>query len=383
MSLFTALACLAYLAWLVLEARLARKHRSRLRHVIHVNGIRGKSSVSRLIDAGLRAGGFRVMTKTTGTCPAVIRVDGQETPLRRHGKPSIKEQLKILRMAASQNAEILVVECMAVLPEYQKISEDKMLRSDIGVITNVRLDHLEEMGATLDEIAAALSNTVPRGGALFLGESSYLDFFAAKARDKNTRVIAPDSATLEDQDIDFAENISLALAVCGNLGVDRATALKAMRQYRRDPGSFSIETATDARSGRSLTFINALAANDPASSERILEKVETQALMTKGQKILLINNRHDRPARLLQFVEFAVKHEGRFDRIAAAGDCRPLMRRELIKRGIAPERILSLANFAQLSASEVDTAVFAVGNIVGTGKDKAGTPRITESSHVG
>ncbi|SVD58206.1 uncharacterized protein METZ01_LOCUS411060, partial [marine metagenome] len=33
---------------------------------IHVNGSRGKSSVTRLIAAGLRAGGLKALAKTTG-----------------------------------------------------------------------------------------------------------------------------------------------------------------------------------------------------------------------------------------------------------------------------------------------------------------------------
>lgn len=76
----------------------------------------------------LRAGGLRVFTKTTGFLPAVIGVDGVEMPLFRRGRPGIKEQLHILRLAAGQNADVLVVECMAVLPEYQKTSEEAMLR---------------------------------------------------------------------------------------------------------------------------------------------------------------------------------------------------------------------------------------------------------------
>ena len=104
MTTFTVLACLAYLVWLILENHLARKHRRAIGHVIHVNGIRGKSSVSRLIDAGLRAGGLRVLTKTTGTCPELIHTNGSQTPLARRGRPSIKEQLRILRLAAGQHA---------------------------------------------------------------------------------------------------------------------------------------------------------------------------------------------------------------------------------------------------------------------------------------
>lgn len=39
-----------------IEGRDAAKSRATLRHVVHVNGTRGKSTVCRLIGAGLRAG---------------------------------------------------------------------------------------------------------------------------------------------------------------------------------------------------------------------------------------------------------------------------------------------------------------------------------------
>ena len=45
------------LALLILEDRQVRRDRSELVHVVYVNGIRGKSTVTRMIDGGLRAGG--------------------------------------------------------------------------------------------------------------------------------------------------------------------------------------------------------------------------------------------------------------------------------------------------------------------------------------
>ena len=66
---------------------------------------------------------------------------------------------------------------MAVKPELQHICENKILDSDIGVITNVREDHLDEMGKTLDEIAESLSNTIPKNGAFFTSDKKYFEFF--------------------------------------------------------------------------------------------------------------------------------------------------------------------------------------------------------------
>ena len=381
MTTFTVLACLAYLAWLVLENHLARKHRRAIGHVIHVNGIRGKSSVSRLIDAGLRAGGLRVLTKTTGTCPELIHTNGSQTPLARRGRPSIKEQLRILRLAAEQHAEVLVIECMAVLPEYQKISEERMLRSDIGVITNVRPDHLEEMGETLDAIAQSLSNTIPKAGMLFTADAAYAEFFDKQAQAKGTSLVLTESDDIEDPGIDFAENVALALAVCQHLGVARETALKGMARYRPDPGAFRVERSV-GKFGKQLVFLNAMAANDPASAEKILDWAQAQGLMTCGRRMLLINNRYDRQARLQQFVDFAVEHQARFDGFIAAGACRQLMRRALVKRGIALERIAGLGSYAELSALEHDAVIFAVGNIVGSGQVRFAANQQTGMSNV-
>ncbi len=381
MTTFTVLACLAYLAWLILENHLARKHRRAIGHVIHVNGIRGKSSVSRLIDAGLRAGGLRVLTKTTGTCPELIHTNGSQTPLARRGRPSIKEQLRILRLAAEQHAEVLVIECMAVLPEYQKISEERMLRSDIGVITNVRPDHLEEMGETLDAIAQSLSNTIPMAGMLFTADAAYAEFFGQRAQAKGTSLVLTESDDIEDPGIDFAENVALALAVCQHLGVARETALKGMARYRPDPGAFRVDRSV-GEFGKQLVFLNAMAANDPASAEKILDWAQAQGLMTCGRRMLLINNRYDRQARLQQFVDFAVEHQARFDGFIAAGACRQLMRRALVKRGIALERIAGLGSYAELSALEHDAVIFAVGNIVGSGQVRFAANQQTGMSNV-
>ena len=69
---------------------------SRLPNRIHVNGSRGKSSVVRLIAAGLRAGGFKTIAKVTGTSPRVIDRDGKDRIIHRLRSPSIGEQLQLL-----------------------------------------------------------------------------------------------------------------------------------------------------------------------------------------------------------------------------------------------------------------------------------------------
>ena len=140
---------------------------------IHVNGTRGKSSVTRLVAAGLREGGLRTFAKTTGTAPRVIDSEGKDRIIHRLRLPSIGEQVRLLSYFASERPQAVVMECMAVQPQYQWIAEHQMVKSHIGVITNVRPDHLDEMGPTEDDVAYSLCNTIPVDGILITGAVSY------------------------------------------------------------------------------------------------------------------------------------------------------------------------------------------------------------------
>ena len=61
------------------------------------------------------------------------------------------------------------MECMALQPLYQTITEKHMIHSNVGVMTNVRLDHVDIMGHTLPEIAETLGRTIPKNEYLFSG----------------------------------------------------------------------------------------------------------------------------------------------------------------------------------------------------------------------
>ena len=62
----------------IIEFRGHEANLSKIPIRIHVNGSRGKSSVTRLIAAGLRSGGFKTVAKTTGSSPRVIDENGKD-----------------------------------------------------------------------------------------------------------------------------------------------------------------------------------------------------------------------------------------------------------------------------------------------------------------
>lgn len=279
---------------------------------IHVNGTRGKSSVTRLITAGLRAGGMSAFAKTTGTLPRVIMPDGKEYPLFRPGGANIVEQKRIVSIAADHQADAIVVECMALRPNLQWLSEEKLIRATHGVITNARADHLDVMGPTEHDVALALAGMVPVKGKLFSGLSAHKEIFEMACRDRQSQyftITKEEVQTITEEElkrfsyIEHAENIALALKICADLSVDRKKALKAMQQTKPDPGAmvdFEIQFF-----GRKYHFINGFAANDPESTEKIW-RMSLNKFSDVQNRIAIFNCRADRPERSLQLGEVFV-----------------------------------------------------------------------------
>jgi len=356
-------------------------HRRHIPIRVHVNGSRGKSSVARLIAAGLRAGGLRVVGKTTGSTASVIHVDGSETPVRRRGGPNIKEQLRVMRGAVREKCDALVLECMAVRPDLQRVCEHSIVKATHGVITNVRSDHLEVMGPTLDDVAASLAGTVPRKAHLFTAEDKYDDFLARRAQKAGSRfsLARPDGVTTEEMQrfsyVEFPENVSLALDVCVAAGVDRSTALAAMYHVTPDVGALTRWRfqAHHPESGNPflMTFINGFAANDPDSYLRVWRRLELD--QDKGLVFILMNIRGDRQRRSKDLAPL-LGTRMKAARYLLIGEETALFTDMLRRGGIARESIVDLHGLeaadlwdriCQLAGE--DCSVFGMGNIAGIG----------------
>src|SRR5437016_3845434 len=131
--------CLVALGGCIAWMRFAAwRHRRQLRRIpirIHVAGTRGKSTTTRLIAAGLRAGGRRVVAKTTGSQPRSILPDGSEEAWPRRGPASVAEQTRFIAHAACLGADAVVVECMAIRKELIWASETYLIEATMAVIT--------------------------------------------------------------------------------------------------------------------------------------------------------------------------------------------------------------------------------------------------------
>ena len=347
MFLLISLLTLGYLVYLLWEKRMNDRALSSFRYVIHVNGIRGKTSVCRLIDACLRQMGYRVFTKTTGSTPCYIDTNGMEHKIHRLGNANIGEQLRMIRMAHRQQADILILECMAVQPELQKISQHTIVKGAMNVITNVRYDHIFEMGSTLEEIAESLSNTIPRNGFLFTADETFFPFFREKAKALNTEVIlCPKNEHTK------TENESIAFALAQKLNLDPTMFRSHISSCYED---FGIHKLYQTERG---SFLNLFSVNDPQSTKSLLDHYFDDT----SHVVFIYNNRADRPDRLLLFLNYFFPHIT-YNRIIVMGEARKAALRLMRKHAI--DRVSEATDWHDALKQADGSVVIGVGHIKG------------------
>lgn len=358
------------------------RHERNLRKIgvrIHVNGTRGKSSVTRLIAAALRESGTVTCAKTTGTLARFILPDGRELPIFRPAGANVIEQKRIVAVAAAHRARALVIECMALQPELQALSELKLVRATHGVVTNARPDHLDVMGPTEADVARALAATTPVGGKLYTAERAQLAVFRDAARDRGAELIAigaDDVAAVTPDELggfsytEHPDNVALALRVCQDLGVDRETALRGMWSAHPDPGAMQ-EYQIDFF-GRRIVFVNAFAANDPVTTEQ-LWNLSLERHPDVDTRIAIVNCRADRPERSAQ-LGARIGDWAPADQVLLIGTGTHLFARAAARSGFDPAK-LDLAEHLEeseifekvLSLTDGSALVLGMGNIGGPG----------------
>lgn len=337
-------------------------HQRRLEQLavrVHVNGIRGKSSVTRLVAGVLREGGFVTVAKTTGSAARVIGPKGEETPIARRGAATINEQVDIVERHVTPDVEGLVIECMAVRPLYQQYAQDYMVRSDITIITNVREDHQEEMGETLEEIADSMSVTIPRDGTLITAEDRphLQERLRRNAEARGSRFLYADPAQVLDEDLrefdylQFKENVAIGLTVARLLDIDRDSALRGMWKSVPDVGVVRLHTY-DVR-GKRVLWVPLFAANDRESVILTFELL--QAYFPKGATVIgILNNRRDRGRRAELFATMVPADLARYlDHVVTFGAYEDTVTRTMIDRGYPAERIHNLGETREPSLDEI------------------------------
>jgi poly-gamma-glutamate synthase PgsB/CapB len=360
-------ACIILIVLMWQWHRVQRQHEDRIQKLpvrIHVNGIRGKSTVTRLVAGVLREGGYQTVAKTTGSVARIIHEDGTESPIKRKGAPTIVEQIDIVRKFVKPETQALVIECMAVNPLYQRVSQDQIVKGNIGVITNVREDHQDVMGETLPEIADSLSNTIPRDGLLIVAEErDYLrEQLAKNARARNSKFMYAEPSWVTDEDLkgfsylSFKENIAIGLAIAKMLGIPREVAMRGMHKAIPDIGVVFVQRTVVQN--KEIVWAPLFAVNDRESTMMGIDALRPYHKQD-ATRIGILNNRYNRAVRALQFAEIAAR-DVKLDYYITFGAYEEQVTERMVEVGYPRDRIFHLGFSKNPSLEEILNQIVAL-----------------------
>ena len=297
--------------WMYLERENHKEKMKNLKVRVHVNGIRGKSSVTRLMAGVLRAGEYNTLAKVTGNSPNVIDQEGNDIPIVRKGPANVLEQVQVIKEHIDEEVDALVLECMAVKPKFQKFLEDQVINSDISIFTNIREDHMEEMGYTLEDIAESLSSTLPaKGGYCITSEDNpkLRDILEKKCKERGTEFYnaldykVGNSYMKKFKHREHKPNVQLGIALANILGISKNKALEEMLLVKPEKEVLTIKTFLFG--DKKLIWSNMFSINDKASCALNWKSIcEDEDIEKNATNVCILNNREDRPDRTLQFLD--------------------------------------------------------------------------------
>jgi poly-gamma-glutamate synthase PgsB/CapB len=348
---------------------------------ILVNGIRGKSTVTRLITGILKEDGQQVAGKTTGTSPRLFYWDSEdEEPITRSLQgPNISEQKMMVDKVSKRKVTAFVSECMAVNPDYQDVFQKRFVKANITIITNVMADHLDAMGPTINQIAEAFARTIPKNGYLVVPPTTFNRYFKKVAESRGTKMVVADVASVEDAYLTqfpfmmFAENAAIGLAVADILGVKQEVALRGMLHAPVDPGAMRVHQFGHEEAPS--FFFNGFAANDATSTLNIWHKILQQDY-PHNHKTIIMNCRDDRIDRTIQFTEDVLPHLEVDSLILTGKSVAPIV--TAYENGTLPiKKIINLEKQSTEHALEKirqlpeKSLIYGIGNIHGGGQELA------------
>jgi len=365
-----------FLAYLISEKIILKRWHEEIPVRICITGTRGKSSVARLIGAGLRKNGWRVVVKTTGSKPMIIDPEGNERPVPRYGPPSVLEQRSVLGLARKWKARALVMETMSIKPENLLVEIRHILSPNYVVVTNIRPDHVDDLGPDAQALCAILGRSIPSQATVFMPDCERMKELTALLRQRGVNVIQVEThfndAVPLSTYIEWKTNLALAIAACQALGVEKTVALKGMERSNPDFGALKIWHVKQPKEpNRRWSLVSAFAANDPISTGEVLKRIQTQ---WSSGIVGILNLRADRADRSQQWYHalLSERFNGVFSHLLLVGHAPYALVFKLIRHyngvvEVIPKTDPQVITKKAFSCLPNGGTIFGFGNIKGVG----------------
>lgn len=291
---------IAFVAWLLVEAAMLGHARRSIPCRIVVTGTRGKSSLVRILAAGIRTIEPATWGKITGDAPLLLLPDGTTPRLRRRGPARLHEQAHLLVRCRRHGVRCLVLEAMTITPEAM-IAEMRLVRPTLVVVPNVRDDHRETLGSAADAQRAAYLDSIPAGCRWVTLDPGLTAFAERQGRPPLSVSGAPVAAADAGGGHEVVrELLATAEAVLEELGWDTPAASAAMAAAAAE---MSFAPGQVRFLGREVRLLDAFSANDPESLDRLWNGWRRELADAAPWSVLLAT-RADRPLRTRQFCDW-------------------------------------------------------------------------------
>ena len=172
---------------------------------IHIGGTNGKGSTSHMVASILQEAGYKVGLYTSPHLKSFterIRINGIEIPeekvvqfIQQHKIFLEKQQLSFFEMTvglafdffAKQKVDIAIIE----VGLGGRLDSTNIITSEVSVITNIGLDHMEFLGETLPEIALEKAGIIKKNIPVVIGEKQeeVETVFIQKATEMETTIL--------------------------------------------------------------------------------------------------------------------------------------------------------------------------------------------------
>ena len=238
---------------------------------------------------------YRVFAKTTGETPVVWEPDGRSRILNRRAPANIIENIKIIKRWAAANAQVAIMECMALHPETQYALAWKIFQPTHTFITNIGSDHFEAMGNDLQEISATMMKAATDETILFIpAQSDVIPSNTGKIKKFNPLKSPVKQKYISPVILDNHWGMMLEFIRCFNLNYE--CGVKIFREeWQKNCEKIRIEKIE-----KRYLFWNLFTVNDPDSAKLLITRILAD-LIGHWDCTVIFNGRKDRPLRTKSF----------------------------------------------------------------------------------